>query len=244
MSLPFKTAWTIARRDLNARFRGLRLLLVCIFLGTAALAAIGTLTSAIERELASSGQELLGGDLEVEIWQRDLAPDQRAALAEYGEVSSGFRLQAMASTAQAAAPIELKAVDAKWPMFGALVLADGRKVGAPSGNNAWIAQTAIDRLGIAVGDSFTVGTATLTAAGVIKDEPDRLSEGFQMGPTVIVAQDVPAAAGLLQPGALYQSKHRVAFANPARDPKAVEEALTDAFPNAGFDIRTRDRASP
>lgn len=244
MSLPFKTAWTIARRDLNARFRGLRLLLVCIFLGTAALAAIGTLTSAIERELAASGQELLGGDLEVEIWQRDLAPDQRAALEEYGEVSSGFRLQAMASTPQAAAPIELKAVDAKWPMFGALVLADGREVGAPSGSNAWIAQTAIDRLGIAVGDSFTVGTATLTAAGVIKDEPDRLSEGFQMGPTVIVAQGVPAAAGLLQPGALYQSKHRVAFANPARDPKAVEEALTDAFPNAGFDIRTRDRASP
>ncbi|PKP65662.1 MAG: ABC transporter permease [Alphaproteobacteria bacterium HGW-Alphaproteobacteria-7] len=244
MSLPLKTAWRIARRDLNARFRGLRLLLMCIFLGTAALAAIGTLTSAIERELAASGQELLGGDLEVEIWQRDLAPDQRAALEEYGEVSSGFRLQAMASTAQAAAPIELKAVDAKWPMFGALVLADGREVGAPSGSNAWIAQTAIDRLGIALGDSFTVGTATLTAAGVIKDEPDRLSEGFQMGPTVIVAQGVPAAAGLLQPGALYQSKHRVAFANPARDPKAVEEALTDAFPNAGFDIRTRDRASP
>ena len=45
-------AWHIARRDLNARFRGLRLLLVCIFLGTAALAAIGTLTAAIERELA------------------------------------------------------------------------------------------------------------------------------------------------------------------------------------------------
>ncbi|MBU2586937.1 MAG: FtsX-like permease family protein [Alphaproteobacteria bacterium] len=244
MSLPLKTAWRIARRDLNARFRGLRLLLVCIFLGTAALAAIGTLTSAIERELASSGQELLGGDLEVEVWQRDLAPDQRAALEEYGEVSSGFRLQAMASTPAAAAPIELKAVDARWPMFGALVLADGRQVGAPSGTDAWIAQTAIDRLGIAVGDSFTVGTVTLTAAGIISDEPDRLSEGFQLGPTVIVAQSVPAAAGLLEPGALYQSKHRVAFANPARDPQAVEEALSKAFPNAGFDIRTRDRASP
>lgn len=56
MSLPIGTAWRIARRDLNARFRGLRLLLVCIFLGTAALAAIGTLTNAIERELESSGR--------------------------------------------------------------------------------------------------------------------------------------------------------------------------------------------
>ena len=34
-------AWRIARRDLNARFKGLRLLLVCLFLGTGALAAIG-----------------------------------------------------------------------------------------------------------------------------------------------------------------------------------------------------------
>jgi len=252
MSLPprlaprmsWATAWGIARRDLNARFKGLRLLLVCIFLGTAALAAIGTLTSAIEQELAASGQELLGGDLEVEVWQRDLSPDERKALTAYGEISSGFRLQAMASTPGAAAPVGLKAVDAKWPMFGRLLLTDGRKVGAPSGRDAWIAETALERLGIKVGDSFKVGTITLTAAGVIKDEPDRLSEGFQLGPVVIVAADVPAAAGLLQPGALYQSKHRIAFANPARDPEIVQMALTARFPNAGFDLRTRDRASP
>ncbi len=244
MSLPLSTAWRIARRDLNARFRGLRLLLVCIFLGTAALAAIGTLTAAIERELASSGQELLGGDLEVEVWQRTLRPEERAALSAYGEVSSGYRMQAMASTPEAAAPVELKAVDAKWPMFGRLTLADGRSVGAPSGKDAYIAATALERLGIAVGDSFKVGTVTLRAAGVIADEPDRLSEGFQLGPTIIVAEGVPAEAGLLAPGALYQSKHRIAFANPARDPSGAEEALTKRFPTAGFDIRTRDRASP
>ncbi|WP_073973493.1 ABC transporter permease [Erythrobacter donghaensis] len=244
MSLPFSTAWRIARRDLNARFRGLRLLLVCIFLGTAALAAIGTLTAAIENELASSGQELLGGDIEVEVWQRDLRPDEVKALSAYGTISSGYRMQAMASTPEAAAPIELKAVDGKWPMFGTLLLADGRKVAAPTGKDAWVAATALERLGIKVGESFKVGTVTLRAAGVIADEPDRLSEGFQLGPTIIVAQGVPAEAGLLAPGALYQSKTRVAFANPARDPSAVEEAIAERFPTAGFDIRTRDRASP
>ena len=81
--LSWSGAWNIARRDLNARFRGLRLLLVCIFLGTAALAAIGTLTAAIERELETSGQELLGGDLEVEVWQRDLSDEEREALSKY-----------------------------------------------------------------------------------------------------------------------------------------------------------------
>ncbi|MFM7350172.1 MAG: ABC transporter permease [Erythrobacter sp.] len=244
MSLPLSTAWAIARRDLNARFRGLRLLLVCIFLGTAALAAIGTLSSAISRELAASGQQLLGGDLEVTVWQRDLTPDERAALEGYGTVSSGFRMQAMASTAEAAAPVELKAVDAKWPMFGRLTLADGRKVGAPSGSDAWIARSALERLGIKVGDTFRIGSATVRAAGVIADEPDRLSEGFQLGPTIIVAADVPAKAGLTQPGALYESKHRVAFKPGAGSPDAVEEAVTRQFPKAGFTIRTRDKASP
>lgn len=244
MSLPLSTAWAIARRDLNARFRGLRLLLVCIFLGTAALAAIGTLTSAIERELESSGQTLLGGDLEVEVWQRTLRPEEVKALSAYGTISSGYRMQAMASTPDAAAPVELKAVDARWPMFGRLTLADGRKVGAPTGKDAWIAQTALERLGIRLGDSFRLGTVTLRAAGVIADEPDRLSEGFQLGPTVIVAEGIPAEAGLIAPGALYQSKHRIAFSNPSRDPEVVEEALTKQFPTAGFDIRTRDRASP
>ena len=32
-------AWRIARRDLHRQFRGLRLLLVCLFLGVGALAA-------------------------------------------------------------------------------------------------------------------------------------------------------------------------------------------------------------
>ena len=39
--LPFPTLWRIARRDLAARIRGLRLLAVCLFLGVATLAAIG-----------------------------------------------------------------------------------------------------------------------------------------------------------------------------------------------------------
>ncbi|KWV90724.1 ABC transporter permease [Erythrobacter sp. YT30] len=243
-SLSWAKAWHIAKRDLNARFKGLRLLVICIFLGTGALAAIGTLTASIERELASSGQVILGGDLEVEVWQRDLDDTEKEALAEYGTVSGGTRLQAMATVDDAAAPVELKAVDGNWPLYGALTLADGRKVGAPTGTDAYVARGALDRLDIRVGDTFTVGTTTLTAAGVIENEPDRLSEGFQLGPSVIVADNVPGDAGLLSPGSLYESKYRVAFDSSSQEPDEAREALEDAFPNSGFDFRTRDRASP
>ncbi|MEO0590722.1 MAG: FtsX-like permease family protein, partial [Pseudomonadota bacterium] len=250
--LGWADAWKLARRDLNARFKGLRLLVVCIFLGTAALAAIGTLTASIERELASSGQEILGGDLEVEVWQRSLDEEELAALEALGTVSGGTRLQAMAISDAAtgaegegnAAPIELKAVEASWPLYGVLTLTDGREVAAPTGNSAWLAQGAMDRLDIEVGEQFRIGTQTLTADGIIDDEPDRLSEGFALGPAVIVADDLPVRAGLLAPGALYQSKYRIAFDNQGLDPSDEADALEEAFPNAGFDFRTRDRASP
>ena len=116
MTLPWLTAWRIARRDLHRRFRGLRLLLVCLFLGVGALAAIGTLTSAIRGELDAQGRAILGGDLEVEVWQRTLSGDERAFLEQYGQLSEGLRLQAMARSAEAAAPVELKAVDERWPL--------------------------------------------------------------------------------------------------------------------------------
>jgi putative ABC transport system permease protein len=242
-ALSWPAAWRIARRDLHRRFRGLRLLLVCLFLGVGALAAIGSLTSAIRGELDSQGRTILGGDLEVEVWQRPLSGEEREFLGSYGTLSPGLRMQAMASAGQAATPVELKAVDANWPLVGALTLEGGSTTGAPPPGQAWIAQGAAERLGIGPGDRFRIGTQELRVGGIIADEPDRLSEGFQLGQTVIVPLDLPRQAGLTAPGAMYQSKTRVRFdGNPDLD--GVEAALKQRFPDAGFQVRTRDRASP
>ncbi|MGX7951670.1 ABC transporter permease [Tsuneonella sp. HG249] len=241
--MTWRAAWDIARRDLNARFKGLRLLLVCLFLGTGALAAIGTLTGTIERELAERGREFLGADVQVSLWQREPNPDELKALAELGTVSQGLRMQAMATTEVAAAPVELKAVDDKWPLYGRATLVGGKTVGAPPAGQAWLAQGAADRLGVRPGDRFSVGTEELRVGGILDQEPDRLGEGFQLGPTVLVRADVPAAAGLAAPGAMYRSKTNVAFTSE-RDAEAAEDTLKVRFPNAGFEIRTRDRGAP
>ena len=241
------TAWRIARRDLHRQFRGLRLLIVCLFLGVGALAAIGSLTAAIRTELTAQGQTLLGGDLQVEVWQRPLDRQENAFLARLGTVSQGLRLQAMASTPSATAPVELKAVDARWPLYGALTLQGGSRTGAPPPGEAFLAPGAAERLGAAPGDTIRIGTSNVRVAGIIAEEPDRLSEGFALGQTVIVPYDLPAKAGLIAPGSLYRSKARVRFAGPqaaGTDPEAVSNAIEQRFPDAGLQTRTRDKASP
>jgi len=240
---PWPTVWTIARRDLSARFRGLRLLLVCLFLGVGALAAIGTLTGAIERELSSRGRTILGGDIEVSVWQRAASPKEGAAFAALGKVSGGTRMQAMARAGDLAAPIELKAVDSAWPLVGRLRLSDGRLVGAPPPGTAWIAPGTAQRLNLAPGKTITIGNTSLTVGGIIADEPDRLGEGFTLGPVVIAPEQFPAQAGLTAPGAMYRSKYRIALARPG-DPQALAAALKARFPSAGFELRTRDKAAP
>ena len=241
--ISWATAWTIARRDLSARFKGLRLLLVCLFLGVGALATIGTLTGAISNELTSRGRTILGGDLEVAVWQRAPTAPEMAAFAQLGTVSTGYRMQAMGRAGDLNAPIELKAVDPKWPLVGRLTLADGRSVGAPPAGQVWIGQGAADRLGIAPGGTIAIGTLNLTVGGIIASEPDRLGEGFALGPAVITTLDVPQRAGLTAPGAMYRAKVRIALP-PARNPDSVAEALKAQFPSAGFEVRTRDRAAP
>jgi putative ABC transport system permease protein len=71
-------AWRLARRELDWRFRGLRLLVVCLLLGVAALAAIGGLADAVGRELAARGAVILGGDVEFAVSQRSASEAEHA----------------------------------------------------------------------------------------------------------------------------------------------------------------------
>ncbi len=242
-SLPWRVVWRIARRDLSSRFRGLRLLLVCLFLGVGALAAIGTLTGSIERELTTRGRSILGGDIEVGVWQRGLTTDEMAEVRKFGPTSTGYRMQAIAVNGEAAAPVALKAVDDAWPMVGRLELQDGRKVDAPPEGVIYLSQGTAERLEVRPGAMVTVGGAKLKVGGIVASEPEMLGEGFNLGNVAIVRKDMPERAGLTAPGAMYQSKTRALLPHGA-DPQAATDAIERRFPNAGFEFRTRDNAAP
>ena len=242
----WRLAWRIARRELHARFRGLRLLLVCLFLGVGALAAIGSLTEAISGELAARGRTILGGDVEFAVSQRGPNAEERAAMLALGPLSETIRMQSMAirDTPQGprTVPAQLKAVDAAYPIYGALKLTGGRTAKAPPADQVYVAPALVDRLGVRTGDTLRFGSASFTIGGVIADEPDRLGEGFTLGPVAIVSSAGMARTGLVQPGSLYETKVRVRM--NGGDPTEAADALKEQFPLAGWETRTRDNAAP
>lgn len=195
-ALDWASSWRIARRDLLGRFRGLRLLFLCLFLGVATLAAIGSLTSAITQELSQRGQGLLGGDVEIAMTQREAGEGDKAAFRRLGRLSETIRLRAMARGERpdsAAVLTELKGVDSAYPLYGTLAL-QGGVYRAPLGPDRILIGPALaDRLSVKPGDRLVYGTATFTIADIIADEPDRLGEGFTLGPVAIVSLEACAA---------------------------------------------------
>ncbi|MGB5076518.1 MAG: FtsX-like permease family protein [Sphingorhabdus sp.] len=237
--------WRIARRDLSARFRGLRLLAICLFLGVATLAAIGSLTAGIADELSRRGQTILGGDIEISVAQREATPAEMVALRAVGTLSETVRLRAMAidGVGQESILAELKAVDAAYPHYGKLVLADGRTVGAPRSGRIYVGPTLADRLKLAKGDPVRFGEARFLVDGIIRNEPDRLGEGFTLGPVAIIGMDSLDSTGLIQPGSLYEAKYRLKL-SPGTDPVLLAKQLETQFPSAGWELTDRTNGAP
>ncbi|WP_420145879.1 ABC transporter permease [Sphingobium sp.] len=252
-ALDWRTVWRIARRDLHLGFRGLRLLFLCLFLGVATLAAIGSLTAAITQELSDRGRTLLGGDVEIAMTQREARLGDKEAFRQLGTLSETIRLRAMAQrvdqgagqgrgNAPPAILTELKGVDAAYPLYGELTLRNAR-YSLPDPDHILIGQALAERLEVQPGDRLHYGSADFTITAIMADEPDRLGEGFTLGPVAIVSMDGLRRSGLIQPGSLYSSKYRIRI-NPGFDAATVRSDMEKAHASDGWTFKDRDRAAP
>ncbi len=234
-----------ALRDLRGSKAGLQLLAICLFLGVAALSGIGSLSSAILGGLSERGQTILGGDVQFSVAQRQADAAERAAFARLGTVSETIRMRAMAATPDASQSVlaELKGADNTWPLYGTLKLQPGALAIRPAGRDVAIAPALGEKLGVGVGDTIRVGEAQLRVMGLIAEEPDRVGDGFTLGPVVLADLAGMDATQLIQPGSLYTARYRIKLP-PNVDPAVAGDAITEAFPSAGWEVSDRSNGAP
>lgn len=239
--LPFR----LALRDLRGGLAGLRLLAVCLFLGVAALAGVGSFSSAILAGLNQRGQAILGGDVQVAMSQREANAAERAAFEAEGRLSQVTRMRAMAARTDGgdSVLVELKGVDDSYPLYGELRLRPGALAPRPGGGQVAIGPEIADRLSVGAGDRIRIGAAELQVVGLITEEPDRVGQGFTLGATALVDRSGLAATGLVQPGSLYTSAYRIRL-DAAASPEAAAKRLKVRFKEAGFQIQDRSGGAP
>jgi putative ABC transport system permease protein len=104
----------------------------------------------------------------------------------------------------------------------------------------------LTRLDLKLGDHITIGSAAIELRGVLTAEPDKLAGGIGFGPRVLISEEALRASGLLQPGSIVRWQYRLLSDSNASDGAvaAVEKEARSSLPNAGWEIRTRSKASP
>ena len=243
----------IAFRDLRVGWAGFAIFIACIALGVAAIAGVGSLSGALEQGLAREGQAILGGDISLRLVHRQANTEQRGYMNRLGTVSEVATLRAMARArnGEQAAMVRVKAVDARYPLYGAAELeADGKSVpvSALQEKGTLAAEPLLlDRLKLSLGDSVTIGATEMKIAAVLKREPDQLAGRPAFGPRVLMSRANLESTGLVQPGSLIRWTYRIALPDPAASPSdlaTLKKDIEDRFPDAGFTIRDRRNPSP
>ncbi len=234
-------------RELRSGVRGFRIFLACLALGVAALAAAGSTAEAFRQGLASQARSILGGDIAASLQGRSFTAAEWAAFARAGTTTDTLLVRAMADGPKGRRLVEVRGVDAAYPLSGRVDLESGKTLrtalqplnGLPG---AAVEPELLERLGLRPGDRFLVGDLNLVVRGVLKSEPDKLGRGFSLGPGVMISRQVLERSGLIGADSLFGETVRMSLPAAVR-PEAVISSLHRQFPDGGFRLRERKDAA-
>ncbi len=246
-------ALRFAWREMRGGLRGFYVFIACIAVGVLAIAGVGSFSASIVDGLGRQGRVILGGDVAFSLIQREASAPERAFLDAQGTVSQAATLRAMLRTGDGRmALVEVKAVDAGYPLYGTAVLDPAGPLAPALAERDGVFGAAADptllaRLGLKPGDRVTLGSAPIEIRASLLGEPDKLAGGIGFGPRLLIADAALRASGLLQPGSLVRWHYRLKLPPTRAEDDAPAALVTDAharFPDAGWDARTRTNASP
>jgi len=231
----------VALRDLRGDLRRFGILLACLALGVGTIALVGGVGAALQSALLRDAGTLLGGDLEASLSYRAANADERALFESLGRLSEVIEIQGRADTGSGNSFLAIRAVDDNFPLVGSVGV-DGTNQPLPElladrdGRHGLVADALLfDRLGLAIGDPVSVGSAAFTLTGILKSVPDQVTAGLQLGLPALMSVEALNETGIIQPGVIATWRYKLLL-NPGTDFATARDAIAAAFPDAGWKI--------
>ena len=227
--LPFKLAW---RETANSWSRFVFLFL-CIALGIGAIVAVDLFATNVEEAILGDARSLLGGDIELS-WRRpvsengqdvlDSISERNITVSHITELAGMTAVESSQLTGQKTKPtsqlVELKALDAAYPLYGNLAVEPARPIEqllAPiqSGckrlpcHGAIAQQSLLIRLNLKLGSELRIGQTNFIITGILVKEPDKIATAFSLGPRVIISQEALKTTELVKTGSRIHERYRL-----------------------------------
>lgn len=179
---------------------GMGLLLAALVLAVTATTTLQFTTALLRDAVGQQSGQLLGADVVVSsseplrpVWQtrtRGLTQTSVLVFASMAQANGQFVL------------VNVKAVQAGYPLRGALTLQPNRLAAgqAPERGTVWLEPRVMTLLNARVGQTITLGDASLRVAGQLLRDPNRETGMSGFSPTVLMAQEDVAATRAVQVG--------------------------------------------
>ena len=245
----WRLAWQFARCELRHSVMRFRIFLAALMLGVAAIGAVGSVAQSMRSGITDNARTLLGGDFELS--SLHVPPDSTllAEVAAQAKTSQIVQMRAMLGTGQtdegspARKLVELKAVDAAYPLVGDVSLAPQQDLAAALTAFGAVVDPALLRTtGLRVGDTARLGEITVTITATLEAEPDQAISFVSFGPRLMVSTDTLAASGLQKQGAFITYRHR-AVAPDAATVALLTDKLAAAVEGSHVRLRKTDAAA-
>jgi putative ABC transport system permease protein len=243
---------SLALREQRNGLSGFYVFIFCVALGVAAITGVGALADALRASFESQGEVLLGGDATLSRPHQAADDAARQWLLQQGRMSETATVRAMARHTDGSEQtlVEVRGVDAAYPLVGAVKLSAGVTLddAIHKGLGAAVDPILLERLGLKIGDPIAIGSVELPVRATIEVEPDKLTERLTGGPRVLMSLDALKKSGLAEPGSLvgwrYALKLRDGTGQSDTALASFREAAKKALPEAGFTVRDRRDPSP
>lgn len=233
MNATYRIAW----RELRGGLSGFRIFLLCLALGVAGIAAIGSVRMAIQNGLTAEANAILGGDASLEFTYRFADEAEQAWMAaEAEQVSEIVDFRSMISITRGddveRSLVQIKGIDDLYPLYGYATLQGAGSFEAAladvDGLPGFIAEKVlIDRMGLQIGDILRLGTKDFQLRGQIGIDPDAAALGFSFGPRIILRTTALQDSGLLAAGTLFNAHYRLKLPAGTDLETAKQTALTE-----------------
>lgn len=237
----------VALKDLRGGLRRFTILLACLALGVGTITIVGSVGAALQSALFRDARTLLGGDLEASLSYRPATPEERTLFESLGKLDEVVEVMGRADFGELSNFLGIRAVGPNYPLIGKVVV---ENTDAPlpellaerNGSYGLIADgLLLDRLGAKLGDTVTVGDASLILTGVLRSIPDQVTAGIQFGIPALMSVEALNATGILSPGVLASYRYKLLLDPPGF--AAAKQAIETSFPEAGWKISSPQDAT-
>jgi putative ABC transport system permease protein len=197
-----------ALRETRSAWKRLVFFFVCIAIGVGAIVALRSVIQSVRYVLSTEARSLMAADIFLSTdrpWQSG-TPERIAA--RIARIPNSQRIDSIEMVTMArpvdedtgiTKVVELRAVQAGFPLYGRLTLQDGRPYSHAllRNNGAIVRPELLAQFGLSIGDAISIGKAQFVVRGVIALEPGRSLSAFSLGPRVFIDYDDLDETGLI-----------------------------------------------